>query len=140
LIGALTSSRGSSATILKWWREGRFEIVASQSTLHEAELVLGAGWLARVASRAAVDELLEELRTKALIVQPSAVELDLKDTGDRELVAAAVAGGADYLLTADREVLMARGYGDVEFVTSGEFVERMAGDFDRSTSLPRGEE
>ncbi|HET9199386.1 MAG TPA: putative toxin-antitoxin system toxin component, PIN family [Dehalococcoidia bacterium] len=125
LVAALTQPRGSSARILGLWRRRRIELVVTRETLREAELVVGAGWLYRVASRDAVSALLDRLRREAIIVEPARVgDLPLKDRGDRDLVAAAVGGNARFLVTADREVIQQRGYDDVEFVTSAEFLRR----------------
>ena len=123
LVGALARPDGSSARILDHWRTGGFEHVASGATLREAELVVGAGWVARIADRGARDALLAELRARSMVVEAPVLEgLTLKDAGDRRLVEAAHAAGARYLVTADREVLLMRGYGAVEFVTAGEFL------------------
>lgn len=123
LVGALARPGGSSARILDHWRAGDFEHVASEATLREAELVVGARWVARIADAGARDSLLAELRSRSVIVQaPVLDELTLKDAGDRRLVEAAHTGAAGYLVTADREVLLMRGYGSVEFVTAGEFL------------------
>ena len=100
---------------------------ASAATLREAELVVGARWVARIADAGARDALLAELRARSVMVDaPVLDELTLKDAGDRRLVEAAHAGGASYLVTADREVLLMRGYGAVEFVTSGEFLRALS--------------
>lgn len=123
LVAALTKPRGSSARILRAWREGKLEVVASEATLREVESVLRAGWMARLASKREVDELVGELRSRAVRVRPEPVlDLPLKDEGDLRLVEAAVSGGASYLVTSDREVLLQRGYARVEFVTPVEFV------------------
>jgi putative PIN family toxin of toxin-antitoxin system len=135
LVAALARPRGSSARILKLWREGRVEFVATEATLREAELVLGGGWLYRVASDGSVDDLLDELRRRSVIVDPAAVtDLNLRDSGDVDLVSAAVGGGAAYLVTADREVLAQRGYKDVEFLTSDELLQRHGGSADVEAS------
>ena len=127
LVGALARPGGSSARILDHWRAGDFEHVASAATLREAELVVGARWVARIADAGARDALLAELRARSVMVDaPVLDELTLKDAGDRRLVEAAHAGGASYLVTADREVLLMRGYGAVEFVTSGEFLRALS--------------
>ena len=127
LVGALARPGGSSARILDHWRAGDFEHVASPATLREAELVVGARWVARIADAGARDALLAELRGRSVMVDaPVLDELTLKDAGDRRLVEAAHAGGAGYLVTADREVLLTRGYGAVEFVTSGEFLRALS--------------
>ena len=126
LVGALARRGGSASRILDLWRAGRFEHVASQETLREAELVVGARWIERLSSREERDNLLAELREKSVIVEaPILEELTLKDAGDRRLVEAAHAGNARYLVTADREVLRMWGYGGVEFVTSAEFLQAL---------------
>ena len=123
LVGALARPGGSSARILDHWRAGDFEHVASKATLREAELVVGARWVARIADAGARDALLAELRERSVLVEaPVLNELTLKDAGDRRLVEAAHTGAARYLVTADREVLRMRGYGAVEFLRAGEFL------------------
>lgn len=128
LIAALTQPRGRSARVVRAWLEGDVEAVASEATVREAELVLGAGWLKRVVPARRIDELLDDMRSRTVRVEePGRIdELRLKDEGDRRLAEAAVAGGARYVVTADREFLSQRGYGRVEFVTPGEFL-RIAG-------------
>jgi putative PIN family toxin of toxin-antitoxin system len=125
LIAALMRPGGTSARIVEEWLDGRLEVVASPATIREAELVLGGGWLARLVSREAVEQLLEALRTRSvLVMEPAPIsDLRLKDEGDRRLVEASVAGGARYVVTTDREFLSQRRYGEVEFVTPGEFWE-----------------
>ena len=125
LIAALMRPGGTSARIVEEWLDGRLEVVVSPATIREAELVLGGGWLARLVSREAVEQLLEALRTRSvLVMEPAPIsDLRLKDEGDRRLVEASVAGGARYVVTTDREFLSQRGYRDVEFVSPSEFWE-----------------
>ncbi len=126
LVGALARPDGSAARILDHWRAGDFEHVASTATLREAELVVGARWVARIADSRARDALLAELRERSILVDaPVLDELTLKDAGDRRLVEAAHTGEASFLVTADREVLLARGYGAVQFVTAAEFLRAL---------------
>jgi putative PIN family toxin of toxin-antitoxin system len=130
LIAAVTQTGGSSATIVRAWLDGTVEVVASEATAREAELVLGGGWLGRVAPRARVDELLAALRSRTVWVdapQPIA-DLRLKDEGDLRMVEAAASGGAQYVVTTDREFLRARGYGGVEFVTPREMMRILRGE------------
>jgi putative PIN family toxin of toxin-antitoxin system len=123
LIAALTRPAGTSARIVNAWLDGRLEVVASPPTIREAELVLGGGWLARMASPEAVESLLQALRTRSVLIErpPRIRDLRLKDAGDLRLVEAAVSGGARYVVTTDREFLRARGYAGVELVTPAEF-------------------
>ena len=128
LVGALARRGGAACRILERWRAGAFEHVASEATLREAELVVGARWLERLAATRVRDDLLAELRARSIIVEaPILSKLTLKDAGDRRLVEAAHAGKARYLVTSDREVLRMRGYAGVEFVTSDDFLRVLSG-------------
>ena len=129
LIAALTKPRGGSARIVKAWLDGEVEVVASEATVREAELVLGGGWLRRMTPPGKVESLLAKLRTQTVRAerpQPIA-DLRLKDEGDRRLVEAAVSGGAEYVVTTDREFLSQRGYAGTQFVTPREFLRLMDG-------------
>lgn len=124
LIAALTKRHGSSARIVEAWLDGEVDVVTSEETLKEAELVLGGGWLTRVTSGAAIDDLLGKLRTRTVLVEPEPIDdIGLKDRGDRDMIEAAVTGGARYIVTTDREFLSKRGYGDTEIVTPQEMLE-----------------
>jgi putative PIN family toxin of toxin-antitoxin system len=127
LIAALAHPRGSSARIVRAWKERRVEAVASEATVREAELVLGGGWLTRLVPKEKIDELLQGLRTDTVWVEdPMPItDLPLKDEGDLRMVEAAVSGDAQYIVTTDREFLSQRGYGGVEFVTTGELLRVM---------------
>src|SRR5574341_2177076 len=84
LIAALTRPGGRSARIVEAWLDGEIEVVASEATVREAELVMGGGWLRRVAARERVTALLEALRTRTVWVDsPDPITgLRMKDEGD----------------------------------------------------------
>ena len=127
LIAALTKPGGVSGRLVRAWRGGVLEVVASEATAREAELVLGGGWLARLAGRDKVEQLLADLRERTVWIEsPAPVpDLALKDAGDLRMVEAALAGGAELIVTTDREFLSKRGYGPVEFVTPTEALRRV---------------
>ncbi len=123
LIAALTQPSGSGAQVVKAWLEGRLDVICSQATLREAELVLDSEWLKRLCSRRKVRALLEQLQTRTIRVRGCPVkDMPLRDEGDRRLIEAAVDGDATYLVTTDRELLMQRGYAGTEFVTPAELL------------------
>ena len=123
LIAALTNPSGSGARVVNAWLEGRLDVVCSQATLREVELVLDSEWLIRMCSKKKVKVLLEQLRTRTIQVRGYPVkDIPLKDEGDRRLVEAAVDGDATYLVTTDRELLNQRGYVGTEFVTPAELL------------------
>jgi len=129
LVAAVTRPRGRSARVVEAWLCGRVEVVASEATVREAELVLGAGWLGRMTSRERVASLLAVLRTRTVWVEsPEPIrDLRVKDEGDLRMVETAVTGGARYVVTTDREFLSHRGYGEVEFVTPEEWERLLDG-------------
>src|SRR5439155_5808392 len=84
LIAAVTRPGGTGARIVQTWLDGRLEVVASTATIREVELVLGAGWLARMVSPEVIEVLLEALRTRSVFIEqpPRILDLRLKDAGD----------------------------------------------------------
>lgn len=129
LIAALTRPRGNAARVVQAWLDGRVEVVTSEATIREAELVLSGGWLGRLSSEAEVSRLVERLRERSVRVKARPIAgIGLKDEGDRNLVEAAAAGDARYVVTNDREVLMRRGHGGTEFVTPAEMLRILKGD------------
>lgn len=127
LVAALARPGGAAARVVQAWRDGRLDVVASQATLREAELVLGGTWVQRLVPAERITSLLAELRGRSALVNAAPIDgLPLKDEGDRRLVEAAVEGGAAYLVTADREVLRYRGHGGTEFVTPDEILGLLA--------------
>ncbi len=124
LVAALTNSGGAAARIVDAWVEDRLEVVSSEATLREAELILDSRWLRRIVPRGRIGALLDVLRTRSVRVRGTPIgDLPLKDEGDRRLVEAAIQGGASYLITADAELLKYRGYRAAEFIRPTEFLK-----------------
>jgi predicted nucleic acid-binding protein len=104
--------------------EDRLEVVSSEATLREAELILDSRWLRRLVPSDMIEALLDLLRTRSTRVRGTPIkDLPLKDEGDRRLAEAAVQGGASYLVTADVELLKYRGYGTAEFIKPTDFLK-----------------
>jgi putative PIN family toxin of toxin-antitoxin system len=126
LVAALTNPSGRAAQIVDACLEGRLEVVCSEATLREAELVIDSRWLRRLAPTGRIGSILKCFRTRSIRVKGAPIKgLPLKDAGDRRLVEAAVEGGATYLVTADAELLRYRGHGGTEFVTATRLVQRL---------------
>ncbi len=124
LVAALTNPGGDAAKTVDACLEGRLEVVCSEATLREAELVIDSQWLRRLAPAGGINKILKGFRTQSILVQGAPIkDLPLNDEGDRRLVEAAVEGGAAYLVTADGELLRHRGHGCTEFVTATQFLQ-----------------
>ncbi len=119
LVAALTNPSGRAARIVDACLKGRIDVVCSEATLREAEMVIDSQWLRRLAPTGRIDKILKYIRTRSILVQGATIKgLPLKDEGDRRLVEAAVEGGATYLVTADAELLRYRGNGATYLVTA----------------------
>ena len=126
LVAALTNPSGRAARIVDACLKGRLDVVCSEATLREAELVIDSQWLRRLAPTGRIDKILKYIRTRSILVQGATIKgLPLKDEGDRRLVEAAVEGGATYLVTADAELLRYRGHGGTEFVTATQLLQSL---------------
>ncbi len=124
LVAALTNSGGAAARIVDAWVDDRLDVVSSEATLREADLILDSQWLRRIVPRGRIDALLDLLSTRSIRVRATPIEgLPLKDEGDRRLVEAAIQGGASYLITADAELLKYRGYRATEFIKPTDFLK-----------------
>ncbi len=124
LVAALTNSGGAAARIVDAWVEDQLDVVSSEATLREAELILDSQWLRRIVPRGRIGALLDLLLTRSVRVRATRIEeLPLKDEGDRRLVEAAIRGGAAYVITADAELLKYRGYRATEFIKPTDFLK-----------------
>ncbi len=61
LVAALTNSSGAAARIVDAWVEDRLEVVSSEATLREAELILDSRWLRRLVPSDMIEALLDLL-------------------------------------------------------------------------------
>ncbi len=87
LVAALTKPSGGAAKIVDACLEGRLEVVCSEATLREAELVVDSQWMRRLAPTGRIDKILKYFRTRSILVQGAPIKgLPLKDKGDRRLV------------------------------------------------------
>ncbi|MEE8277271.1 MAG: PIN domain-containing protein, partial [Thermoanaerobaculia bacterium] len=84
LVAALTNSGGAAARLVDAWVEDRLDVVSSEATLREAELILDSQWLRRIVPRGRIGALLDVLRTRSVRVRVTPIgDLPLKDEGDR---------------------------------------------------------
>lgn len=110
-IAALLSLRGAPRELMGRWLEGAFDLVVSPLLLAELERALSHPKIASVVARAEAEEIVEELRKNAEIVDdPSEVEPGATgDPGDDYLVALARAAGAQVIVSGDAHLTDATG-------------------------------
>ena len=129
IVSAALSRRSSPDLILRAWRRGAFQLVASRPLLEELEVVLARP---HIAERLGWSEgqrraFITELSERALIVAPEErLEVVQADPADNRLLEAAVAAGADYIVSGDQHLLGLQSYEEISIVTPARFVAVLA--------------
>jgi putative PIN family toxin of toxin-antitoxin system len=110
-ISALLSPRGAPRELMRLWLEGVFDLVVSPLLLAELERALSYPKISELVTRAEAEEVVEELRRNAEIVDdPPEVETGAtSDPGDDYLVALARAAGAQVIVSGDAHLAGASG-------------------------------
>ncbi len=129
IISAALSRHSSPDLILRAWRRGAFQLIASQPLLEELEIVLARphiaerlGW-----SEGQLRAFITELSEHALIVAPEGrLQVVQADPADNRLLEAAVAAGADYIVSGDQHLLDLQSYEEIPIVTPARFVAVLA--------------
>ena len=122
-------TEGVPRNILRAWRAGRFQLVASQATLDEIGRVLRYSKIARRHhwSEAEIHAFMESLEALAILTQGKLrLNVVAADPSDNRYLECAIEGDADCLVTGDRHLLELTMYREVEILTPRKFVELLA--------------
>ena len=121
LLSALRTNTSPPARILDDWRAGRFQLVTSVEQIEELRRAASYPRLRRVLPRAAIGEVVNQLRGADVVLERLRRAGDSPDPGDEYLIAMAVASGADFLVTGDREILALRRVAETPILTPRRF-------------------
>jgi putative PIN family toxin of toxin-antitoxin system len=129
IVSAVLSRGSPPDLILRAWRRGAFQLVASRLLLDELEVVLSRphvaerlGWSLR--QRGAFIAALEE---GCVIVAPERVLRAVqRDPPDNRVLEAAVAARADYVVSGDQHLLELRSYEGTAIVSPTRFAAVLA--------------
>jgi putative PIN family toxin of toxin-antitoxin system len=133
-VSALLSPRGAPAQILQAWKERHFVLLCSAGILTEIEATL-TGFVGRepyqVTNRD-VDELLELLRTEALMTPGNADVSDatISDADDLIFLACALEGQADAVASGDSDLTALHSYHDIPILNARQLIDRLADETD----------
>ena len=125
LVSALISPKGSPATILSYWQEGKLAIIVSAAILQEVDRVLH---YPRIQKRyhlpeELVQQFLSLLRKGAIVVEPEQqVEVIEREPSDNRYLECAVAGGAAYIVSGDDHLLNLKEYRSIQTLGPREFI------------------
>ncbi len=126
LIGALITKGTPPDLLYQAWLRGEFELVTSTAQLAELADVLARPRLRRFIDTDEAAAIVENLGTRALVLdEPPGVYLS-PDPKDNPILAAAIAGKADLIVSGDKKHLLALGeVQGLPTVTAREALERL---------------
>lgn len=109
LVGALITKATPPDLLYQAWLRGAFELVTSAYQLAEVAAVIARPRLQRYLDSDEVTAIVENMDTRALIIDaPPEVNLSA-DPKDNPILAAAIAGKADLIVSGDKRHMLALG-------------------------------
>jgi uncharacterized protein len=104
-IAATLSSIGAPAQLMRLWRLRHFDVIISPKLLAELDRTLRRDRFRERVTLADVDDLVDELRRTAQLVDDPAHPPPLsRDPGDDYLIALALHANTDVLISGDRDL------------------------------------
>ena len=123
-ISGIFFRRGIPASILRAWRDSRFEIVATSETLAELEQKLREKATRFGADLAFVEEWIAYIKTFARIIPVTRIVSDVcRDPDDDKFLDAALSGGAEYIVSGDHDLQVLGEYQNVQVLSPRAFAE-----------------
>jgi putative PIN family toxin of toxin-antitoxin system len=127
LVAALITKDTPPDRLYEAWLKGEFELVTSAAQLAEVADVLARPRLHKYIDADEAAVLLENIDTRAHILEdPPNVDLS-PDPKDNPILAAAIAGKADLIVSGDKKHLLALGEAEgIPIVTARDALERLS--------------
>jgi uncharacterized protein len=127
LIAALITKGTPPDRLYQAWLEGEVELVTSTAQLAEVTAVLARPRLQRYLDADEAAAVVENLDTRALILD-ALPDVDLSpDPRDNPILAAAIAGKADLIVSGDKKHMLALGEVEgIPIVTARDALDRLA--------------
>ena len=126
LIAALITKDTPPDTIYQEWLHGKIEVVTSPEQISEIAAVLSRPRLLKYLHPDEASLLLENLDTRAIILNdPSPVNIS-PDPADNKILAVAIVAGADLIVSGDKKhMLFLNNAADIPIVSAREAVDRL---------------
>jgi hypothetical protein len=123
LVSALLVESSTPGQLVKYWRQGRFDLITASAQLEELTQVTRYPKIRARLHPVLAGRLVNELRDVAVIVD-NLPEVDVsEDPYDNYLLALADAGRVDYLVTGDKAHLLGlKRYGGARIVSVRQFM------------------
>ncbi len=90
--------------ILKAWQTGKFTVVVSQFLIDELDEVWQRPRLRKLINPGDAEKLLEQLRLRGEMVEPSTIPPHCRDPKDHPVLATAIDGNVEAIVTGDADL------------------------------------
>ena len=127
LIGAVITKGTPPDKLYQAWMRGEINLITSTAQMAEVAAVLARPRLKKFLGTDEAETLVENIGTRALILdEPPSVNLS-PDPKDNPILAAAIAGKADVIVSGDKKHMLALGEVEgIPVVTAREALERLS--------------
>ena len=127
LIGAVITKGTPPDRLYQAWMRGEINLITSTAQMAEVAAVLARPRLEKFLGADEAEALVENIGTRALILDgPPSVDLS-PDPKDNPILAAAIAGKADVIVSGDKKHMLALGEVEgIPVVTAREALERLS--------------
>jgi putative PIN family toxin of toxin-antitoxin system len=123
-ISGVFFRRGIPASILRAWRDRRFEIVVTSETLAELDRKLREKVAEFGADPTLAEEWVTYIKTFARAAPTTVTASGVcRDPDDDKFLGAALSGGASYIVSSDHDLQVLGEYRDVKVLSPREFAE-----------------
>ncbi len=124
-ISNLISDKGNPAKIVRWWLEGEYDVLVTQSIVDEILRVTGYERIQKKYARVRENslEFVALISEQAVWVEPKEkLDVIAADESDNRYVECAAAGNAQYIVTGDEHLLGLKEYEGIAILTPAAFV------------------
>ena len=127
LIGAVITKGTPPDRLYQAWMRGEISLITSTAQMAEVAAVLARPRLEKFLGADEAETLVENIGTRALILdEPPSVNFS-PDPKDNPILAAAIAGKADVIVSGDKKHMLALGEVEgIPVVTAREALERLS--------------
>ena len=125
IVRAYFMPNGPSARIIRFWQEGRYDLIVSDAVLAEYLRVLN---YPRIQARHRFTDVeigrdIRSIRQRAILVAPAeTIDAIRNDESDNRFLECAIASDADFIVSADHHLLSPGTYAGIQIVTPAEFL------------------
>ena len=127
LIGAVITKGTPPDRLYQAWMRGEINLITSTAQMAEVAAILARPRMEKFLGTDEAETLVENIGTRALILdKPPSVNLS-PDPKDNPILAAAIAGKADVIVSGDKKHMLALGEVEgIPVVTAREALERLS--------------